>query len=184
MSRPLLGVVKNVPEFPFYNYWKVLKILSGPTIHWFPPKAASRPWNFLSTVWTEKKFTKFGVWPGPAQDFQGSVPKTLTHPHSEFFHSTFLDWKNFTKAFKTLFFCLFIENGSQREERAGTRRSLRLAEQRNRKRTAAGILDDPIPTLFANPVFRLKRYIRVPEIKIRKAERGNQRTRGDAWIEG
>ena len=131
-----------------------------------------------------KKFTKFGVWPGPAQDFQGSVPKTLTHPHSEFFHSTFLDWKNFTKAFKTLFFCLFIENGSQREERAGTRRSLRLAEQRNRKRTAAGILDDPIPTVFANPVFRLKRYIRVPEIKIRKAERGNQRTRGDAWIEG
>ena len=61
---------------------------------------------------------------------------------------------------------------------------MRLAEQRNRKRTAAGILDDPIPTLFANPVFRLKRYIRVPEIKIRKAERGNQRTRGDAWIEG
>ena len=92
--------------------------------------------------------------------------------------------KTSPKIFKTLFFCLFIENGSQREERAGTRRSLRLAEQRNRKRTAAGILDDPIPTLFANPVFRLKRYIRVPEIKIRKAERGNQRTRGDAWIEG
>ena len=61
---------------------------------------------------------------------------------------------------------------------------MRLAEQRNRKRTAAGILDEPIPTVFANPVLRPKRYIRVPEIKIRKAERGNQRTRGDAWIEG
>ena len=116
--------------------------------------------------------------------FRDLCKKTLTHPHSEFFHCTFLDWKNFTKAFKTLFFCLFIENGSQREERAGTRRSLRLAEQRNRKRTAAGILDEPIPTVFANPVLRPKRYIRVPEIKIRKAEKGNQRTRGDAWIEG
>ena len=37
---------------------------------------------------------------------------------------------------------------------------------------------------FANPVLRPKIYIRVPEIKIRKAEKGNQRTRGDAWIEG
>lgn len=61
---------------------------------------------------------------------------------------------------------------------------MRLAEERNTKRTAAGILDEPIPTVFANLVLRPKRYIRVPEIKIRKAEKGNQRTRGDAWIEG
>ena len=36
--------------------------------------------------------------------FRDLCKKTLTHPHSEFFHCTFLDWKNFTKAFKTLFF--------------------------------------------------------------------------------
>jgi len=61
---------------------------------------------------------------------------------------------------------------------------LRLAEQRDRKRTAAGILDEPIPTDFANPALRPKRFVRVPEIKIRKAEKRNQRTRGDASIEG
>ena len=60
---------------------------------------------------------------------------------------------------------------------------MRLAEQRDRKRSAAGILDEPIPTDFANPVLRPKRYVRVPEIKIRKAEKGNQRTRGYAWME-
>lgn len=72
----------------------------------------------------------------------------------------------------------------KRKNEPRTPRSLRLAEQRDRKRTAAGILGEPIPTVFANPLLRPKRYIRVPEIKIRKAEKGNQRTRRDAWIEG
>ena len=33
----------------------------------------------------EKKITKFRVWPGPAQDFQGSVQRNLIHPASEIF---------------------------------------------------------------------------------------------------
>ena len=88
------------------------------------------------------------------------------------------------QSFENFIFSLLTKNGSQKEKRVGTRISLRLAEQRDRKRTAAGIFDEPIPTDFANPVLRPKKYVRVLEIKIRKAEKRNQRTRGDAWIEG
>ena len=53
----------------------------------------------------------------------------------------------------------------KKEKRVGTRRSLRLAEKRYRKRTASGIFDEPIPADFANPVFKPKKYVRVPKIQ-------------------
>ena len=43
------------------------------------------------------------AWPGPG--FSGICAKKLSLIHTpNFFQSTFLDWKNFTKVFKTLFF--------------------------------------------------------------------------------
>ena len=78
------GILGHFLPHP-YNYCNSFGILSGPTTPWFFPKVMPRPPNFLSTLWTEKRFTKFRVWPGPAQDFQGSVQRNLTHPPSEFF---------------------------------------------------------------------------------------------------
>lgn len=104
------GCGQKCPRIPLLQLLKSFGDTFWPNHTLISSKSSVTPMEFpFHSVDGKKIHQIWGMaWPGPAQDFQGSVPKTLTHPHSEFFHSTFLDWKNFTKAFKTLFFCLFI----------------------------------------------------------------------------
>ena len=84
-SRSLLGVVKNVLEFPFYNYCNRFGDTFWPNHTRIFSKAVPRPRNFLSTLWTEKKSPNLGYGLARPRIFRDLSKEISAHPPSEFF---------------------------------------------------------------------------------------------------
>ena len=169
-------MVKDVPEFAFYNYCDSFGDTFWPNHTLSSSKSSATPKEFPFHIVDGKNSPNLGYGLARPRIFKDLSKRLLLIHNLNFFPMHISGLEKLHQSFENFIFSLLTKNGSQKEKRVGTRISLRFAEQRDRKRTAAGIFDEPIPTDFANPVLRPK--------KIRKAEKRNQRTRGDAWIEG
>ena len=170
------GCGQRCPRIPLLQLLNSFGDTFWPNHTLISSKSSVTPMEFLSTLWTEKKIHQIWgmAWPGPG--FSEICAKKLSLIHTPNF-STARFWigKTSPKLLKLYFFVYLYKmdpKGKNEPNRGIGKELLRVS------------LMNQFQQFFANPVLRPKRYIRVPEIKIRKAEKGNQRTRGDAWIEG